>query len=200
MMTSEAILARLLDTPPLHLSALPSQPGIYALYDHAGQVRYIGVTEKGLKKRIAQYHVSGDDNSHKYSSIYNAGRMFHTKGGDLHSDSSDGRIAKELRRLFARACCRAVGIPLLGLDKVGLFAIETEVKRIAPATATSWNDLRALMRTNLLKLWMPSYTRYRGRKQRSRQLSDRRCAGIRSRWRTRAKEYSNLAPGLQKLS
>jgi hypothetical protein len=31
---------------PVRLSALPHDHGIYALYDHADQIRYIGITRK----------------------------------------------------------------------------------------------------------------------------------------------------------
>jgi hypothetical protein len=142
-MPPEAVLARLMETRPQPLNALPQHQGIYALYDHQGKARYIGVTEMGLKKRIAQYHVGGDDNSHKFSTVYNAGRMFHSRN-DIHTDNRDGRVAKRLRRLFARSRCHAVAVPLLGLHKIDLFALEAEVRRIAPAAALAWNDLRAL--------------------------------------------------------
>jgi hypothetical protein len=142
-MSPASFLALLLETEPVLLTQLPQTQGIYALFDHAGVPRYIGVTAMGLRKRVAQYHVGGDNNSHKFSTVYNAGRMFHTRN-DLHTDANDGCIAKELRRLFARAQCRAVGIPLAGLSRTDLFALEAEVRRIAPAVALSWNDVRAL--------------------------------------------------------
>jgi hypothetical protein len=142
-MSAASLLSLLLETKPVLLKQLPQAQGIYALFDHAGVPRYIGVTEMGLRRRIAQYHVGGDNNSHKFSTIYNAGRMFHTRN-DLHTDANDGRIAKELRRLFARAQCRAVGVPLPALSRTDLFTVEAEVRRIAPAIALSWNDVRAL--------------------------------------------------------
>lgn len=142
-MSPDAILSGLLSAPPIQLDALPTEQGIYALYDHTGTSRYIGITQMGLKRRIWNYHVGGDDNSHKYSTIYNAGRMFHSRN-DIQTDKLDGPVAKKLRRLFARQHCRAVGIPLPGLDKAELFAIETEVRRLAPAEALSWNNLRGL--------------------------------------------------------
>lgn len=143
-MTPERVLTLLLETrPTFALSDLVNERGIYALYDHEGSPRYIGVTEMGLRKRVCQYHVGGDDNSHKFSTIYNAGRLFHTRG-DSYSDPSDGRIAKKLRRLFARSRCRAVGVPLLKLNRAELYALEREVRRIAPPSARSWNDIRVL--------------------------------------------------------
>lgn len=79
----------------------------------------------------------------KFSTVYNAGRMFHARN-DIHSCSNDGPVSEELRRLFARAHCRAVGVPIPGLGKANLFAIETEIRRLAPSIALTWNDLRAL--------------------------------------------------------
>lgn len=142
-MSPEAILERLIESPKVKLNALSADQGVYALYDHEGVARYIGVTEMGLKKRFHNYHVGGDGNSHKFSTIYNAGRMFHTRD-DPYSDANDGRVAKELRRLFCRRYCSAVGIPLPELTKMELFALETKVRRIAPKHALSWNDTRVL--------------------------------------------------------
>lgn len=137
------ILSQLLGATPMHLSAVPSGPGIYALYDHAGEARYVGITAKCLRDRIFNRHVGGDDNSHKFSSAYNAGRMFHSR---RHPGSSakDGPVAKELRRLFAREHCRAVAIALPALEKKDLFALESEVIALAPASALSWNNARQL--------------------------------------------------------
>ena len=142
-MSPETILERLMESPKDRLTALPTDQGVYALYDHEGAARYIGVTEMGLKKRIHNYHVGGDGNSHKFSTIYNAGRMFHTRD-DPYTNARDGRVAKELRRMFSRRYCSAVGIPLPELSKMELYALETKVLRIAPKQALSWNDARAL--------------------------------------------------------
>lgn len=142
-MHPDTLLERLLGTPVVELSDLPVDQGIYALYDHENMAHYIGVTEMGLKRRINNYHVSGDGNSHKFSTIYNAGRMFHTRN-DIYTDAGDGAIAKKLRCMFSRKYCRAVGIPLPGLSKSELYALESEIRRIAPEVALSWNDVRAL--------------------------------------------------------
>jgi hypothetical protein len=48
------------------------------------------------------------------------------------------RIATAIRPLSL------VSVPLPGLSKTSLFAIEMEVRRIAPPAALSWNDMRAL--------------------------------------------------------
>lgn len=142
-MRPETLLEQLLGSPTVRLNALPTDQGIYALYDHEGVARYIGVTEMGLRRRIHDYHVGGDGNSHKFSTIYNAGRMFHTRG-DLFTHAGDGRAAKELRRMFSRRYCGAVGIPLPQCSKTELYALETQVRRLAPKHALSWNDARAL--------------------------------------------------------
>lgn len=141
--TPERILSYLHETPPLPLADLPPGQGIYALYDHTGAPRYIGITTMGLWRRIHDYHAGGDGNSHKFSTVYNAGRMFHTRK-DSRTDAVDGRISKELRRLFARAHCRAVGFEIPGKSKRELLDIESHVRRIAPPETTLWNDARAL--------------------------------------------------------
>lgn len=142
-MQPAAILSRLLDAAPMQLSAAPRGPGIYALYDHAGDARYVGITAKCLRDRIFNRHVGGDDNSHKFSSAYNAGRMFHSR---RHSGTcaKDGPVAKKLRRLFVREHCRAVTISLQNVPRDELFALEAEVIALAPAGALSWNNLRRL--------------------------------------------------------
>lgn len=142
-MSPETVLERLLKSPTVRLSELPADQGVYALYDHEGVARYIGVTEMGLKKRIHNYHVGGDGNSHKFSTVYNAGRMFHTRD-DTFTNAGDGRTAKELRRMFARRYCRAVGVSLPQHSKAELFALEAQIRRIAPQHALTWNDARSL--------------------------------------------------------
>lgn len=138
-----AILSRLLDTTPKHLSAVPRGPGIYALYDHASEARYVGITAKCLRDRIFNRHVGGDNNSHKFSSAYNAGHMFHSRRHP-GTCAKDGPVAKELRRLFVRERCRAVAIPLRAVQKDELFALEAEVIALAPATALRWNNVRQM--------------------------------------------------------
>jgi len=113
------------------------------LYDHTGAPQYIGITQMGLRKRIHDYHAGGDGNSHKFSTVYNAGRLFHNKK-DPRTDPKDGKTSKELRRLFARAHCKAVGIELPGMDKSDLYSTEHQVREIAPPHVTGWNDARVL--------------------------------------------------------
>jgi hypothetical protein len=143
MTKADDILDVLMTRTPQRLDELPIEQGLYALYDHEGVARYIGVTEMGLRRRIWNYHSSGDNNSHKYSTIYNAGRLFHTRK-DPRTDPVDGAIAKELRRLFARERCRAVGYPLPDVSRAELYGLEAQLRRMAPKEALSWNDARAL--------------------------------------------------------
>ena len=137
------MLARLLDSAPTKLQSVSKGPGIYALYDHEAKPRYIGITERCLRDRIYSRHTAGDGNSHKFSSIYNAGRMFHSRGHPAIC-SQDGPIAKELRRLFTRAHCSAVAIPLTDVSMKELRALEVAVLAFAPEQATRWNHVRAL--------------------------------------------------------
>lgn len=138
-----SILSILLESTPTRLKTIPQGQGIYALYDHEGHARYIGITAKCLNDRIFKRHVGGDDNSHKFSTVYNAGRMFHARKAPI-SCPRDGKIAKELRRLFVREHCRAVAIALPGLSRAELLSLEANVLAAAPADAKSWNDARVL--------------------------------------------------------
>jgi hypothetical protein len=143
MTDPKTILHHLLDTVPARLETMPKGRGIYALYDHGGRARYIGITAKCLNDRIFKRHVGGDENSHKFSSIYNAGRMFHARKHPV-TCSKDGPVAKKLRRLFVREHCRAVAIPLPRLSKNELLAVESAVLNFAPIEAKSWNETRVL--------------------------------------------------------
>lgn len=143
-MTPEAILHYLLTTPPLPLNQLPTQQGLYALYDHEGIARYVGKTGMGIRRRVDRYHATGDDNSHKFSTVYNAGRMFHSRN-DPRSVKEDGDISKKLRSMFVRHSCSAVGLALPGLGGNELSVLEDAVIGIAPAQALSWNGKRSLV-------------------------------------------------------
>ncbi len=138
-----AILECLMSTRPDALADVPHGSGIYALYDHEGEPRYIGITGNDLRDRIYSRHAAGDGNSHKFSTVYNAGRMFHTRRHPA-TCSTDGAVAKELRRNFARRYCAAVAIPLPSLSFQQLLALEHEICRLAPPDARRWNDSRAL--------------------------------------------------------
>ena len=139
----QAILDHLLGAEPLRVGELRStSAGLYALYDHELRPAYIGATED-FRDRIFGRHSRGDDNSHKFSTVYNAGRMFHA-GKPPRTCPKDGKIAKRLRTLFARRFCGVVTYELPGLSIEQLFPIETAVKEIAPPEAKRWNDRKAL--------------------------------------------------------
>ena len=139
----KAILDCLLDSPPIRLEEISSSAsGIYALYDHEHRPAYIGETTN-FRHRIYRNHTSGDGNSHKFSTIYNAGRMFHSRK-DPRTCGKDGMLAKSLRALFAREYCRAVIFEIPGMTRGSLKSIESAVLEFAPPEAKRWNNRKAL--------------------------------------------------------
>jgi hypothetical protein len=126
----------------LALDLLPEEQGLYGLLDHTGKLRYVGMTTMPLKRRIAQYHVAGDGNSHKYSCAYNAGLLWHDRKHPL-TDEKDGRLAKKARREFVRATCRAVTLPLPNLAAEELQALERKVIDQL-ADHLDWNDSKII--------------------------------------------------------
>jgi hypothetical protein len=97
------VLRSLITIDPVRLDALPREHGIYALHDHRGAIRYIGITEAdkyGFHGRINNRHVSGSEGrSHKFSHAYNTGRMWRAK-----KDSRlDAMLAKHLRTRLHQA-------------------------------------------------------------------------------------------------
>jgi len=123
------------------LSELPNEQGLYALADHTNTIRYIGITTMTIRRRVEQYHVAGDGNSHKFSTVYNAGRLWHDRKSPI-SNRHDGAIAKRARREITRNNCRAIGFALPGLSKSELEQIEREV--IARVENLDWNGKRNL--------------------------------------------------------
>lgn len=140
---AEAVLETLLTGPRKPLAELPKAGGLYGLHDHDGVLRYIGCTERGLHYRIWGNHAAGDGNSHKFSTIYNAGRLWHDRK-DARSDPDDGAIAKAMRATFARKCCSATCVELPGWTKPELLELETSIRQMAPSEAMAWNDARRL--------------------------------------------------------
>ncbi|MBW0366689.1 hypothetical protein [Ensifer adhaerens] len=144
-------LELLLEENPTALPKLEGAGGLYSLTDEMGVVRYIGETGMGFHRRIHNYHCAGDDNSHKYSTVFNAGRLWQMSSVDVSpvkravSDPADGRIAKELRSLFARSRCVARTIELPFLTKPQRKAFESAVLELAPNENTRWNDSRVLV-------------------------------------------------------
>src|SRR5450759_332786 len=95
------------------LDDLPEAQGIYALADHRGVLRYIGMTANDtFRNRINSRHVTGSEgNSHKFACAYNVGRMWYGKGCG-EQDPHDGKLARQLRQNFIRQYCKAVYVPL----------------------------------------------------------------------------------------
>ncbi|WP_149539345.1 GIY-YIG nuclease family protein [Siccirubricoccus phaeus] len=128
---------------PVALDALPYDHGIYALYDHTGLIRYIGITKNdkyGFHGRIHGRHVGGSEGrSHKFSHAYNTGRMWRAK----KDDSADALQAKALRRAFARRYCRAAFLVVPSTLSSDLAALELAVQAIAPAEMLAWGSKRS---------------------------------------------------------
>lgn len=143
-------LSLLLEGTPTPLSKLEGGGGLYSLSDENGIVRYIGETGMPFFRRIHNYHCAGDDNSHKFSTVFNAGRLWQMSSVDVSptkravSDRADGRIAKELRCLFARSRCMARAVDLPHLSTMERKALESAVLSLAPPENKRWNDARVL--------------------------------------------------------
>lgn len=124
------------------LDLLPETQGIYALADHRGALRYIGMTAKdSFRKRISSRHVTGSEgNSHKFACAYNVGRMWYGKKYS-EQDPVDGGLARRLRQIFIRRHCRAAFVSLQ-LKEAELRTLESGVLSIAPAGMRDWNGKR----------------------------------------------------------
>jgi DNA polymerase-3 subunit epsilon len=113
--------------------------GIYGLFDHKGQFRYIGSTSaknETFYKRIHHRHRTGSEStSHYFSRMYNTGRMWRLRN-DL-ATKVDGDISKSLRNEFIARHCSCVWIALP--DDANIAALETEVIRLAPEEMIAWN-------------------------------------------------------------
>ncbi|GGG46335.1 hypothetical protein GCM10010964_37140 [Caldovatus sediminis] len=130
---------------PVQLDALPHDHGIYALYDHTGVIRYVGITRKdkyGFHGRIYGRHVGGSEGrSHKFSHAYNTGRMWRAKGDRC----PDARQSKALRMAFARRYCRAAFLVVPPTLSGILAELELAVQAIAPAGMLAWGSKRSFV-------------------------------------------------------
>lgn len=138
--TADEILSRLLAARPEPTANAPKDcRGIYGLYDHRCELRYIGATES-LKecfyKRIHRRHRTGTGVGHKYSWFYNCGRIWRQQEGPARN--ADEKIAKRLRNEFIADYCKAVWVPLP--DEIEFSGLESEVIDLAPADAKEWNQ------------------------------------------------------------
>lgn len=143
MLDAREVLSQLISREPSRLDTLPRDHGIYALHDHIGDIRYIGITKgdrNGFYGRIYSRHVSGSEGrSHKFSHAYNTGRMWREK----RDKSPDAGVAKRLRTAFVRRHCHASYVivpPALWGD---LPRLELAVQAIAPDGMFAWGSKRA---------------------------------------------------------
>ncbi len=134
------LFQRLTTGTPVLLGVLPREHGIYALHDHAGAIRYIGITmtEKlGFYGRINIRHTSGsEDRSHKFSHAYNTGRMWRAE----KDDRPDAKAAKSLRATFVRWYCRATFVTIPPTLYGELPKLEKAVQAMAPVGMLDWGD------------------------------------------------------------
>lgn len=144
MTINASTIAQIFEDPrkAVDLSLLPAHSGIYALRNHRGELQYVGITTMTIRKRVEQYHVAGDGNSHKYSSVYNGGLLWSERKHPAN-DKADGQVAKKVRRLFCRATCTAAGIIMPDHTKSMLREIETQVINIL-GRQLAWNGKKAL--------------------------------------------------------
>lgn len=136
------LLQALVGAPPLSLDALPRDHGIYALRDHSGAIRYIGITKGdryGFYGRINNRHVTGSEGrSHKFSHAYNTGRMWRGK----RDSQADAKLAKGLRARFVRRYCRASVVVVAPAHWPELGQLERQVPQLAPSGMMDWGDKR----------------------------------------------------------
>jgi hypothetical protein len=135
----------LMSNKPVRLDALPREHGIYALHDHTGAIRYIGITKDdkfGFWGRINSRHVGGSEGrSHKFSHAYNTGRMWR----DKDDRRPDAMAAKALRRDFARRHCRATYVIVPSKLHDELSKLEQAVQAMAPLGMLSWGNDRSFV-------------------------------------------------------
>jgi hypothetical protein len=142
VLDAAAVLRDLTISDPVFLEALPREHGIYALHDHAGVIRYIGITKAdklGFYGRINNRHVSGSESrSHKFSHAYNTGRMWRAYRDTL----ADAFLAKSLRSAFVRRHCRATFVAVPPSLWSELSSLEIAVQTIAPPGMLDWGGKR----------------------------------------------------------
>ena len=156
-MDSREILENLKTSKPQSLKNLPGTFGIYALWDHDKNIRYIGCTPKateGFNVRVGNKHVTGSEgSSHKFSQAYCTARMWrYCKKLDPSSalsaqDSNDAKLAKKLRTLFIRRHCRVTYVEISAEDGHGnyfsfLTNLESGVRALVPSSMQLWEGIR----------------------------------------------------------
>lgn len=148
MLDPHSVLHALSSREPVALEKLTDEHGVYALFDHTGQIRYLGVTaakKSGFKDRIYSRHVTGsEERSHKFSRAYNTGKMWRSRVGSSPQECLDAKFTKNLRTVFCRRYCKAAyyTVPMLGaqLDYLReLTKLESSILSIAPQSMKRWN-------------------------------------------------------------
>jgi len=139
------VFRTLMSDEPVRLEALPSEHGIYALHDHSGTIRYIGITKVdkfGFRGRINSRHVTGSEGrSHKFSHAYNTGRMWR----DKDDGGPDAMAAKALRAVFARRHCRATFVIIPTTLHHELSRLEKAVQAMVPLGILIWGNDRTFV-------------------------------------------------------
>lgn len=193
-MNSAQILSALCDSTPRCLDRLPQSYGLYALWDHAGKIRYIGCTPKateGFNVRIGNKHVTGSEGrSHKFSHAYCVGRMWryqkrlHPIESWREQSDADAKLAKRLRTLFIREHCRATLIEIPKPSDKEYFSyltsLEAEVKMLAPPEMKSWDGVRfspSPEPTELVNELLDRYPALRAACERQSSIFERYVAG-----------------------
>ncbi len=138
--TATEILRLLQRAKPRPTSEVPRNcRGIYGLFDHTGEFRYIGSTSSSAEtfyKRIHQRHRTGSESSsHYFSRMYNTGRMWRLRNDP--TTKADGDIAKRLRNAFIAQHCSAVWVALP--DHAPISDLEAQVIAEAPPEMIAWN-------------------------------------------------------------
>lgn len=143
-------------TPQL-LTRLPDGFGIYALWNHKLQIRYIGATPKATESfriRVGNKHVTGSEGrSHKFSQAYCTGRMWrfckrlHPSAAGRDQVLDHAKLAKRLRTAFIRRHCRwtFVDVPPNATSSQYfsyLQDLEKAVQRLAPPSMMAWEGIR----------------------------------------------------------
>jgi hypothetical protein len=153
---ARSILDHLVRSEPTQLARLPKDFGLYALRDHAGEIRYIGCTPKateGFRTRIFSKHATGSEGrSHKFTQAYCTGRMWryckklHPQQALAEQCAEDADSAKKLRNLFIRTFCSASYFTVPRMPTGGnyfslLTRLEAEVQAMAPSSMREWEGI-----------------------------------------------------------
>ena len=154
-MESKNIFEKLTSSKSKSLIGLPNAFGIYALWDHENEIRYIGCTPKGTEGfsiRVGNKHVTGSEGrSHKFSQAYCTGRMWRyckkldPESASRDQNSGDAKLAKKLRTLFIRKHCGITFVEIPNNDKTDYFSyltsLESQVQNMAPASMRAWEGV-----------------------------------------------------------